>query len=248
MDIISLTIIVALGFICGMYASLVGGYAILTIPALIFFGMPPHEAITTIKFASLALAIVGLAEFSRKKLVDYKTGFLLGIPAAIGSIIGAYVLIGTSALIVNKIIAFATIAILLVIMVKKDIGLVKNNIKPTTFTWIAGAILMFATGLYGGFYGAGFAIPISYLLILFFGQTFIECAGTRKIVSIMIILPALIVLGLEGMIVYSVGIPLLISSSVGGYIGAHYSTRIGNLWVKRMFFVVVLVMSLKLLF
>ncbi len=248
MDIISLAIIVVLGFIGGMYASLVGGYALLVIPALIFFGLPPHEAIATNKFAALAIAIVGLAEFSRKKLVDYKVGVLIGIPAAIGSIVGTYVLLGTSALIVNKIIAFATIAILLVIMVKKDVGLVKKNVKPTIFTWIAGALLMFATGVYGGFYGGGFAIPISYLLILFFGQTFIECAGTRKIASIMIILPALIILGLNGLIVYSVGIPLLVSSSVGGYISAHYSTKIGNLWVKRLFFVVVLVMCLKLLF
>ncbi|MCK4555100.1 MAG: sulfite exporter TauE/SafE family protein [Candidatus Aenigmarchaeota archaeon] len=248
MDIISLVIIVALGFIGGMYASLVGGYALLIIPALIFFGMPPHEAIATNKFASLALAMVGLAEFSRKKLVDYKVGVLIGIPAAVGSLIGAYVLLGTSALVVNKIIAFATIAVLLVIMVKKDVGIVKKNVKPTTLTWAVGAILMFAIGLYGGFYGGGFAIPISYLLILFFGQTFIECAGTRKIASVMINFTALIVLGLNGMIVYSVGIPLLVSSSVGGYISAHYSTRIGNLWVKRMFFVVVLVMAVKLLF
>ncbi len=34
---------------------------------------------------------------------------------------------------------------------------------------------------------------------------------------------------------------------IGSYFGAHYSDRIGNVWLKRMFFVIVLIMAVKLL-
>ena len=55
------------------------------------------------------------------------------------------------------------------------------------------------------------------------------------------------VFALHGVIIYSLGIALFIGAFIGSYIGAHYSDRIGNVWIRRLFFVVVLIMAMKLI-
>jgi len=48
-------------------------------------------------------------------------------------------------------------------------------------------------------------------------------------------------------IIYSLGISLFMGTFIGSYIGTHYSDKIGNVWIKRLFFVVVLIMAIKLI-
>lgn len=247
MELASIAIISVLGFFTGIYSTLVGGGALLMTPAMIFFGMGPHEAIATNKFSTIGSNVAGLSEFHKKKLIDYKVGGFIGLFALLGAIAGTFLLLGTNAESVKKIVSIATLILLAITMLKKDAGIVPQKKVLNAPEWIAGAAISFAIGLYGGFYGGGFATLLSYLLVLFFGQTFLESAGTRKIAGTAIIAVSALILGLNNMITYSVGIPVFLTTSMGSYIGAHYSTKIGNVWIKRMFFVAVLLMSLELI-
>lgn len=247
MDVASIILLSILGFVTGMYSTLVGGGALLMVPAMIFFGMGPHEAIATNKFSVIGANVAGWSAFHTKKLIDYKVGTFTAFFALSGSIVGSLVLIGTDAESVKKIISIATLILLGIIMLKKDAGVVPQKKTLNAPEWIAGAVLSFGIGLYGGFYGGGFATLYSYLLVLLFGQTFLESAGTRKIGGLLILLSSALILGWNNLIAYSVGLPIFAATSLGAHIGAHYSTRIGNEWIKRMFFVAVLLMSLELL-
>lgn len=247
MDLITFIAALAVGFVGGAYSATVGGYALLVVPTLIFLGLSPHEAIATDKVANLGMAATSWSVFHKKKLVNYKIGAFTAIFGVAGAVAGAFLLLETGADAVKKIIAIATIVLLFIIMAKKDAGVLNQNKSPSKLGWALGAILSFAIGVYGGFYGGGYATIYSYLLILLFGQTFLESAGTRKIGTFLITLASVIVLGAGGKIVYSLAIPLLIVSSMGAYAGAHYAVRLGNVWVKRAFFVAVLAMAIKLL-
>ncbi len=86
-----------------------------------------------------------------------------------------------------------------------------------------------------------------YILILLFGQTFLGSAATRKLPMTISSGIAAIIFALNGAIFYPMGMGLFISSSVGAYIAANYSDRIGNVWIKRSFFFVVFFMGVKLL-
>lgn len=247
MDIITLAAVTLLGFVGGIYGTLVGGYALLIVPALIFLGLSPQEAIATDKIASLAMVVTGWSVFHRKKLIDYRIGGFTAFFGMIGSVIGTFLLLETGTEVLKKIISIATIVLLFVITLKKDAGTTPREKKISRREWALGALFSFAIGIYGGFYGGGFATLQTYVLILLYGQTFIEAAGTRKIMGFLVVLVPAIILGLNGKIVYSVGLPLLVASSLGAYAGAQYSTKLGNVWIKRMFFAVVLLMAAKLL-
>ncbi|MFH1488158.1 MAG: TSUP family transporter, partial [Pseudomonadota bacterium] len=59
---------------------------------------------------------------------------------------------------------------------------------------------------------------------------------------------ASIVFFMKGSIHFPLGIAMFSGCLCGSYLGAHYSDRIGNLWIKRFFLAVLTVMLLKMAF
>ncbi|UCF56218.1 MAG: hypothetical protein JSW15_08980, partial [Deltaproteobacteria bacterium] len=89
-------------------------------------------------------------------------------------------------------------------------------------------------GIYGGSHGAGTGTPFSYMLLSLFRQTFLEGAVTRNIPipASFITGVATIIFAIGKAIMYSLGIALFGGTSIGSYIGVHYSDKIGNVWTK----------------
>jgi uncharacterized membrane protein YfcA len=88
---------------------------------------------------------------------------------------------------------------------------------------------------------------IGALMTFGFGQTFLESAGTQKIAAMMMNAIAAIVFGLNDAISYYLAVPLFCGCFIGSYIGAHYSDRIGNVWIRRLFIILLVILIIKLL-
>ncbi|NIO23186.1 MAG: TSUP family transporter [Candidatus Aenigmarchaeota archaeon] len=247
MDPVSILIVFVVGFVAASFGTLVGGGSLLTIPVLIFLGLPPRLAVATNRLGSFGGTATGLYKFHEKRLIDYRIGFVLGIPALIGAVIGASLVLQVNEILLRYVIGFMTILILLIVMVKPGMGLSKTKSLIKKHRYVVGGITGFLLGMYGGFYGAGSGTFFAYVLILLFGQTFLESAATRKVSMFFMSGMATLVFIISGVVVYSLGIPLLVGSVTGAYVGTHYADRIGNVWIKRLFFVVVLIMGVGLL-
>lgn len=247
MDLIHLLIILAVGIIAGSFGTLVGGGGLITIPTLILLGLPPHTAIGTNRLGATGMAIAGWYEFSKKGMINYEIGLTIGIPALLGPILGANLVLKISETILKHVIAIITILILVFIISKPKMGIqkAKHNIKKHEY--LIGAVLSLFIFIYSGFYGAGTGALLTYVLILLFGQTFLESAATRKIAQLISTVMAAIIFAISGVISYPLGAALFTGSLIGSYIGAHFSDRIGNIWIKRLFFVIVLIMAIKLM-
>jgi uncharacterized membrane protein YfcA len=248
MESIQLIIVLGVGLIAGSYGTLVGGGSLITIPTLIFLGFPPHTAIGTNKLGVMGNPTAGWYEFNRKGIINYKIGFIMGIPAFIGPILGASFVLQINETILKRLIAVITIIILTFLIARPEIGTKKAGRAITKQDYIIGAFLSFLISIYSGFYGAGAGTLLTYVLILFFGQTFLEGAATRKIAQFISTAMAIVIFAIGGFIHYPLGIALFIGNLIGSYIGAHYSDKIGNIWIKRLFIAIVLIMAVKLLY
>lgn len=244
---ITLSVVFLVGVISASFGTLVGGGTMLTIPTLIFLGLSPESAIATNRFGANGLIIAGLYEFNKKRIVNYKIGFIICIPALLGSFLGAIIVLQINALILKYLIVIITIFILSFIIFKPKIGIEKTKpfIKKTDY--LSGIALSFLIGINSGLYGAGSGTFLSYVLILIFGQTFLESAATRKIPTLFSSLIATLIFILASVIIYPIGISLFIGNFIGSYIGAHYSDKLGNVWIKRLFIVIALIMVIKLI-
>ena len=68
-----------------------------------------------------------------------------------------------------------------------------------------------------------------------------------KVASILLTTTSALTFAAHGAVHYPLAAATFLGSFIGSTIGAYYSDRIGNVWIKRLFIGVVLIMGIKLL-
>ena len=247
MDLVNLLIIFTVAIIGASFGTLVGGTSLLTIPVLIFLGLPPHAAIGTDRLGITGLASVGWYKFHEKGLIHYPIALIVGGGALVGSFFGANLVLQVSTALLKKIIAIATLLLLMLVIVQPRLGVEKKERVVTRHNYGVGVLMSLIVGVYGGFYGAMAGTFLLYISLFTFKQTFLEGTATIKVASLLMTAMAAIVLARKGAIDYPMAAAMFLGCAIGSYIGAHYSDRIGNVWIKRLFIGVVLIMVIKLL-
>jgi len=138
--------------------------------------------------------------------------------------------------------------------IKLGLSLLKNQnitVKSSSSTpkeRVFGHISIFFLGMYNAFFGGGAATFYSYVLILVFGQTFLESAGTRKILTLASAFIASIVYIISGIVNYAFFVTLFTATIIGSYLGSAYAIKKGEKWVRSLFIIIVLLMAVRLLF
>ena len=117
-------ILIISGFIAGVINTLAGGGSLLTLPILIFLGLPPNVANGTNRIGILIQSISGTLGYKSKGVSSFPFSIYLGISALIGAIIGAQIAIDVKGDLFNKILAVIIVVVGLLIVFRP-----KNNIK-----------------------------------------------------------------------------------------------------------------------
>ena len=241
----SLVIFIA-GFCASIFGTLVGGSSLVTIPTLLLLGVSPHTAIGTDRFGIMGVCAAGWYQFHKKGLINYRLGVTLVIPVLVGAFIGANLVFEISESVLKLIIIIISIICLGFLLLNPNFGVGKTQRKIGWSRYIIGAAMTFVVGIYVGFYGAMGGTLLMYILILWFGQTFLESAGTLKISALAMNGIAAVVFAFNGAVDYSLAIPMFCGCSIGSLVGGHYAERIGNVWIRRLFLVLLTVLILKL--
>ena len=246
MEFYKIVVIFFVGMFVSVLSTLVGGSSVLTIPTLILLGLPPHTAIGTDRFGIMGVCLAGWYKFHKKKLINYKIGVILTLPVIFGSFWGAHLVFEISESVLKLIIIIISIACLFFLVLNPKIGTESTKKKFGKYEYLVGGLMTFVVGVYVGFYGAMGATLLLYILILWFGQTFLESAGTLKIAALMMNAMAAIVFALNDAVSYYLAVPLFCGCLIGSYIGAHYSDKIGNVWIRRLFILLLVILIIKL--
>ena len=247
MDLLHLSIIFCTSVIGGLFGTLVGGTSLITIPVLIFLGLPPHTAIGTDRLGIAGLTTMGWYKFHEKGLINYPISLMMGVSALIGSFLGANLVLEISMAILKKIIAIVTVLILIIVVGQPKLGVEQRDRIVKRHEYGVGIFFSLIIGIYGGFYGAMAGTFLLYVLLFIFKRTFLEGTATLKLSSLMMTTMAALVFAIKGAIDYPLAAAMFLGCAVGSYFGAHYSDRIGNVWIKRLFIAIVLIMVVTLL-
>jgi uncharacterized membrane protein YfcA len=79
-------------------------------------------------------------------------------------------------------------------------------------------------------------------------MTFSEAVANTKIINVVSSGIATLVFAYQGLIDYKLGIILAVTMFIAAYIGAHFVTKINDLWLKRIFLAVVILLAIKIFF
>lgn len=246
-ELFTLIVVFAVGVVASFIGTNVGGGGLISVPALILLGLPPQVAIATNKVGSLGITGAGLVRFHKGGKVNYKIGAPIAILATIGAYIGANTLLTVPNIILERMVGVIILVILALVLSNKSLGIKKIKRRQKTWQNLLGYLAFLFIGFEGAFFGGGFAVLSTYVLISIFGLTFLESAGTTKPLGIGIAVVAIVIFSLNGVINWIYGISLFLGMAIGSYIGAGYGIKKGDLWVRRLFAVIVVVSAVKLL-
>ena len=107
---------------------------------------------------------------------------------------------------------------------------------------------IFILGIYGGFFSGGYVTLLSYAFVLIYGLTFLQAAFITKILNIFSSFAACLLFYYHGLIDFSVGVPLAVSVSLGACGGAKLAVAKGNLWIRNLFIIAVILSAARLFF
>ncbi len=242
----SLVAVFLIGVIAAVIGAMVGGGSLLSIPFLIFLGLPPQVAIATDRFAGLGAAVTAMYKFWRAKKIVWKLVPILAVASLTGSIIGASILLKANPDSLRYVVAALLLVLLPVLFLNPAIGVEHRDMSRRQRA--LGLILYFLIQVLAGFFGGGTGTLIFYTLMLFFGVTIIQAAATQVVPFMVLTVSSLILFAVGGIIEYRIGLVLMAGAAVGGYLGAHIAIKRGEIWVRRLFALMVVVLATRLVF
>ena len=133
---------------------------LITLPLLIFLGLPSAVANGTNRIAIFMSAFSANAGFKSKGISNYPFNMYLGFAGLLGAIIGAQIAIDIKGDLFNKILAVIMIVVVLLIVFKPKIDSTEILERLTGKHLYISMIAFFFIGIYGGFINAGIGFVI----------------------------------------------------------------------------------------
>lgn len=243
---LKIALLLMVGTIAGFLNVLAGGGSFLTLPMLIFMGLPPTVANGTNRVAILMQNVMAVKKFHEFKVFPLKFSLLVTIPAVIGSIAGAYAATVIPDATFKKVLAFIMIAITLVTMLNPTEKLSSRDISWSKGRWTAIILMFLAIGFYGGFVQAGVGFLILSAMVVA-GFDLIHGNAVKVFVILIFTVFALVIFTIQSKVNYTWGIVLGTGNVTGAYMATVTAVKKGNRFVQQVVFVAIVIMAIKLL-
>ncbi len=245
-EIILLIILMLVGFIAGVINTIAGGGSLLTLPMLIFMGLPPSIANGTNRIGIFIQSITSVAGFKSKGIQPSIFSVYLGISALIGSIIGAKIAINIKGEIFNKILAVIMLLVVIFMVFKPKVTLEGFVERLHGRYRVLAIVAFFVIGIYGGFIQAGVGIFILLALTTINRMSLVKSNAVKALIVFIYTIGALAVFAFNNQIDYLYGFVLAFGNATGGWFSSRWSVKKGDGIVKIFLIIMVIAMAIKL--
>jgi len=236
--------LLAAGLASGFINVVAGGGSLITLPLLIFLGLPETTANGTSRLAIIVQSVTATLAFKRAGQLDMELVGRLAPPALIGAVIGALLGVRLSDAGFRTLLGIVMLGCAVLVVLRPGSGATAAAPKLTPQrVWP----VLFAIGLYGGLVqaGVGYLILAGLTIVLGLG---LQPANVLKTVLVAIYTPlAFAVFLWNGQIDLWSGTILSVGSALGGWIGVSVALKRGEQLIRISLAVVVLASGLKLL-
>ena len=231
-------VIFALGvtaFFAGTVDAIAGGGGLITLPALLAAGLPPHIALGTNKGQSVWGSGAALVAFWRAKRVD-KRQALFAFPLGLaGAITGAELVLLVDKQALRPIVIAMLVGAALLLVIKKpsrdedDIPVEKRN------RYLAYACgLAFVIGGYDGFFGPGTGTFLIVGFVALCGKSMTRATADAKVVNFASNLASITAFAMAGTVAWRVALPMAVGQLAGGIVGARLAIKGGTKLIRAM--------------
>lgn len=227
-----------------------GGGSMLTVPVMLFFGIPAPIANGTNRVAIIAQCATASITFYQKGFRDVRLALTLAAAAIPGAVLGALVGVNLDGKSFEVVLAIIMLGVMILMATGEKFGSSSNS-APANITrtrYISGHLLMVAVGFWGGFIQIGVGFLLMPVLHRVLGLDLVRVNALKVFIILCYSIAAIAVFAANLPLLWLVGIALAAGNSIGGWLGAHTSMRKGETLIRWVLYFVLAIFIIKLLF
>lgn len=240
-------IVCPLVFLGGLVDAVAGGGGLITLPAYLLAGLPPHLASGTNKCGNAFGTFLSTARFIRRGNIHVPSA----MAGAVGALIGAWIGSKLNLVVPDQYLYYIMLAVVPVtavfLLFRRDFG--TENQSQTHSKEIL-LLLSLCIGLfiggYDGFFGPGAG---TFLMLAFTGLCrfdLLTASGNTKVANSASNAASLLSFALERQVLWPVGVPAAVCGILGNYVGSSLALHRGGKIIRPMFFVVLALLLIRL--
>ena len=245
-SVLNIFLLVLGGGVAGFVNTLAGGGSFLTIPLLIFMGLPPTVANATNRVGVFLQSLTATRQLHSHGVFPVRFSLLVAIPAVLGSVLGTYAAMEISEAAFKKYLAVFMILMTLLTFFRPA-ALPARPVGNYTFgRWAMLWLLFFGIGLYGGFIQAGVGFLIIAAMSLS-GYDLVAGTATKSFVILLLTCVSLAIFWVGGKVQVVPGLALGAGSMLGAFVGSHVTVTRGNGFIQKFVVAMVILSAILLL-
>lgn len=267
MSLWQLALLALAGAVAGFLNVLAGGGSLLTLPAMIFLGLPPSTANGTNRIAILAQNGAAVWGFRRRGFSDFALSLRLSLCGIPGALAGAFVAVKISDAWFQRLLAFIMIGVLLTVLwpkgkrgrQRKDPAgrsapggvaagdAATSEAEGSRLRRVWAYVAMVGIGFYVGFIQAGVGFILMAVLHTLLRLDLVRVNMHKVFLVGIFTLPAFAVFIAKGEVAWLPGIVLAAGNAAGGWLGSKVAVERGERVIRIVFAATVLATAVKLM-
>jgi uncharacterized membrane protein YfcA len=239
---LGLLLLFGCGLLTGAINVLAGGGSFLTLPLLLFLGLPAIEANGTNRVGVVMQSIAAVGGFQRAGVMDWRWTVTVTIPALAGSAVGALAAFSVPDEAFRRILATLMVVLSLVSILGRQPA-ARGQERPAGSPLVLAGF--FLVGLYVGFIQAGVGFLI--LALTSWAGLDLTRGNAVKVLSVGLLSAlALVIFVVRGTVNWPMGVALGLGNMVGALYGVRLAVLKGHAWVKGVVMVTVIAFAIAL--
>jgi len=232
------------GFVAAVINVIAGGGSFLTLPVLIFLGLPAGLANGTNRVGVLAQGVSAVLGFHQHQVLPVRWATSVSVPAVIGAGLGAWGALNVPDVAFRRILSLVMLAVALGTLLHRSLRAAPRTepLSPWHWTMVTG---FFITGLYGGFIQAGVGF-LAVAMTSIAGLDMVRGNAVKVFTVMLLTLLSLVVFAATGHVNWPAGIALALGSLLGGVVGVRVAVLKGHTWLEQVVAVTIVVFAVLL--
>jgi len=239
-------VLVGAGFLASILNMIAGGGSFLTLPVLIFFGLPATEANATNRLGVLAQNIGGVWGFHRHGVLNWRWALRASVPALAGAAFGTWLALQIGDQEFRRVLATVMVVVTLWTLLDRG-GRLAGRLAGLRHKSVVLAAGFALAGVYAGFIQAGVGFFILALTTVA-GLDLVRGNAVKVLVILGTTLLSLALFAWAGKVQWVPGLALAIGSFAGSLVGVRLTVLKGHAWVRGVVTIAIVVFAVKLWF
>ena len=229
------------GLVAGFLNVLAGGGSLLTLPILIFLGLPVAVANGTNRFGIFVQNLAAVGSFRQQGYSDFRTGMAFGVTTVPGAIAGAWLAIR-----VDETTFRAILAGVLVLAVVGLLVPARRGAPPTMWARAFAFVAFLFIGFFGGFIQAGVGFLLMLVLHQLLGLDLVRTNMQKVLIVLVFSLPALAVFVATGNVEWTTAGVLAVGNALGAVAATRVAVRGGERPIRIVVALALVLMAVRL--